>query len=106
MVIPTRNLEDKLFVLIKMQHLVKINTTYTVQGYIQVKNVNDYIFSKQTNSLSTKTCMNSMCCWIWLQILPNYPKITQFGQALERRVDRLRQEEKEKRPDIYALAMG
>ncbi|XP_052077849.1 THO complex subunit 2-like isoform X3 [Mytilus californianus] len=40
------------------------------------------------------------------KILPNYPKITQFGQALERRVDRLRQDEKEKRPDIYALAMG
>ncbi|KAL3879965.1 hypothetical protein ACJMK2_032241 [Sinanodonta woodiana] len=40
------------------------------------------------------------------KILPYYPKILQFGQALERRVDRLRQEEKEKRPDIYALAMG
>ena len=40
------------------------------------------------------------------KILPNYPKIQQFGQALERRVDRLRQEEKDKRPDIYALAMG
>lgn len=39
------------------------------------------------------------------QILPNYPKIQQFGQALERRVDRLRQDEKGKRPDIYALAM-
>ncbi|XP_056012472.1 THO complex subunit 2-like isoform X2 [Ostrea edulis] len=39
------------------------------------------------------------------KILPNYPKIQQFGQALERRVDRLRQDEKGKRPDIYALAM-
>ncbi|OWF53939.1 THO complex subunit 2-like isoform X2 [Mizuhopecten yessoensis] len=40
------------------------------------------------------------------KILQHYPRITQFGQALERRVDRLRQEEKDKRPDIYALAMG
>ncbi|XP_061165363.1 THO complex subunit 2-like isoform X2 [Saccostrea echinata] len=39
------------------------------------------------------------------KILPNYPRIQQFGQALERRVDRLRQDEKGKRPDIYALAM-
>lgn len=28
------------------------------------------------------------------------------GQALERRVDRVHKEEKEKRPDLYALAMG
>lgn len=48
--------------------------------------------------------LNSLCCLC--QILPHYPKILQFGQAVERRVDRLRQEEKEKRPDIYALAMG
>ncbi|XP_033742553.1 THO complex subunit 2-like isoform X3 [Pecten maximus] len=40
------------------------------------------------------------------KILQHYPRITQFGQALERRVDRLRQEEKDKRQDIYALAMG
>ncbi|KAJ8298480.1 hypothetical protein KUTeg_025011 [Tegillarca granosa] len=43
---------------------------------------------------------------ILTKILLYYPRIAQFGQALERRVDRLRQEEKEKRPDIYALAMG
>ncbi|XP_041357183.1 THO complex subunit 2-like isoform X2 [Gigantopelta aegis] len=40
------------------------------------------------------------------KILPHYPRITQFGQALERRVDRLSKEEKDKRPDIYAIAMG
>jgi len=28
------------------------------------------------------------------------------GQALERRVDRVHKEEKDKRPDLYALAMG
>lgn len=43
---------------------------------------------------------------ILTKILPYYPRIMQFGQALERRVNRIRQEEKEKRPDIYALAMG
>ncbi|KAL5011569.1 hypothetical protein ScPMuIL_010120 [Solemya velum] len=40
------------------------------------------------------------------KIISHYPRIMQFGQALERRVDRLRQEEKDKRPDIYALAIG
>jgi THO complex subunit 2 len=29
-----------------------------------------------------------------------------FGQALERRIERLKEEEREKRPDIYALAVG
>ncbi|WAQ98685.1 LOW QUALITY PROTEIN: THOC2-like protein [Mya arenaria] len=40
------------------------------------------------------------------KILPHYPRIVQFGSPLERRVDRLKQEEKEKRPDLFALAMG
>lgn len=40
------------------------------------------------------------------KILPWYPKVLNLGQALERRVDKIRQEEKEKRPDLYALAMG
>ncbi|KAK6168365.1 hypothetical protein SNE40_020916 [Patella caerulea] len=40
------------------------------------------------------------------RILPHYPRILQFCQALERRVDRLGKEEKEKRPDLYALALG
>ncbi|XP_048243407.1 THO complex subunit 2-like [Haliotis rufescens] len=43
---------------------------------------------------------------ILTKILPHYPRIMQFGQALERRVDRLSKDEKDKRPDIYALAMG
>jgi len=42
----------------------------------------------------------------FVQILPHYPRIVQFGSPLERRVDRLKQEEKEKRPDLFALAMG
>ncbi|ESO98124.1 hypothetical protein LOTGIDRAFT_174338 [Lottia gigantea] len=40
------------------------------------------------------------------RVLPHYPRILQFCQAVERRVDRLGKEEKDKRPDIYALAMG
>lgn len=41
-----------------------------------------------------------------LKVLPHYPMIIGVGQALERRVDRVHKEEKEKRPDLYALAMG
>ncbi|KAG9478503.1 THO complex subunit 2 isoform X2 [Eleutherodactylus coqui] len=40
------------------------------------------------------------------KILPWYPKVLNLGQALERRVQKICQEEKEKRPDLYALAMG
>uniref|UniRef100_G1QFK8 THO complex subunit 2 n=1 Tax=Myotis lucifugus TaxID=59463 RepID=G1QFK8_MYOLU len=40
------------------------------------------------------------------KILPCYPKVLNLGQALERRVHKICQEEKEKRPDLYALAMG
>ncbi|XP_040855946.1 THO complex subunit 2 isoform X1 [Ochotona curzoniae] len=40
------------------------------------------------------------------KILPWYPKVLNLGQALERRVHKICQEEKEKRADLYALAMG
>ncbi|XP_055499527.1 THO complex subunit 2 isoform X3 [Leucoraja erinacea] len=40
------------------------------------------------------------------KVLPWYPKVLNLGQALERRVHKICQEEKEKRPDLYALAMG
>ncbi|XP_030637187.1 THO complex subunit 2 [Chanos chanos] len=40
------------------------------------------------------------------KILPFYPKVLNLGQALEVRVQRICQEEKERRPDLYALAMG
>ncbi|XP_064637610.1 THO complex subunit 2-like isoform X2 [Lineus longissimus] len=40
------------------------------------------------------------------KILPHYPRIQMFGQALERRIERLKDDEREKRPDIYALAVG
>ncbi|XP_069749018.1 THO complex subunit 2 isoform X5 [Narcine bancroftii] len=40
------------------------------------------------------------------KVLPWYPKVLNLGQALERRVHKICQEEKEKRPDLYALATG
>ncbi|KAK7500593.1 hypothetical protein BaRGS_00008168 [Batillaria attramentaria] len=40
------------------------------------------------------------------KILAHFPRIVQIGMAIERRVDKLSKEEKEKRPDIYALAIG
>nr|KAI8727622.1 THO complex subunit 2 [Biomphalaria glabrata] len=39
------------------------------------------------------------------KILPNFPSMTQIGMAIERRVDKLSKEEKDKRPDIYALVI-
>ncbi|KAI8730848.1 THO complex subunit 2 [Biomphalaria glabrata] len=39
------------------------------------------------------------------KILPNFPRMTQIGMAIERRVDKLSKEEKDKRPDIYALVI-
>ncbi|KAG8448102.1 hypothetical protein GDO86_015265, partial [Hymenochirus boettgeri] len=40
------------------------------------------------------------------KILPWYPKVLNLGQALERRFLKIFKDEKEKRPDLYALAMG
>ncbi|CAL1526810.1 unnamed protein product [Lymnaea stagnalis] len=40
------------------------------------------------------------------KILPHFPRMTQIGMAIERRVDKLSKEEKDERPDIYALAVG
>ncbi|XP_068600453.1 THO complex subunit 2 [Brachionichthys hirsutus] len=40
------------------------------------------------------------------KILPCYPKVLNLGQALELRVQKICTEEKDKRPDLYALAMG
>uniref|UniRef100_A0A3B3ZEY6 THO complex subunit 2 n=1 Tax=Periophthalmus magnuspinnatus TaxID=409849 RepID=A0A3B3ZEY6_9GOBI len=39
------------------------------------------------------------------KILPCYPKVLNLGQALECRVHKICLEEKDKRPDLYALAM-
>lgn len=36
------------------------------------------------------------------RILPYYPKVDQFGLAVERRVNKLKEAEKDKRPDLKA----
>ncbi len=41
---------------------------------------------------------------ILTKILPLYPKLTSFNSALEKRVEKIKQIEKEKRQDIYTLA--
>ena len=38
--------------------------------------------------------------------MPHYPRVTKLGQALERRVERVVEEEKEKRPDLHVLALA
>lgn len=40
------------------------------------------------------------------RILTYLPVITSFGLAIEKRVDQIKEKEKEKRPDLYALATG
>uniref|UniRef100_A0A674MPM8 THO complex subunit 2 n=1 Tax=Takifugu rubripes TaxID=31033 RepID=A0A674MPM8_TAKRU len=40
------------------------------------------------------------------KILPFYPKVLNLGQALECRVHKICLKEKDKRPDLYVLAMG
>ena len=41
-----------------------------------------------------------------LQILPHYPRLNKFGYPLEKKLEHISQEQKEKRPDLYALCMG
>ncbi len=43
---------------------------------------------------------------ILTKVLPHFPIMISFAQAIERRVENIRNEEKEKRPDLYALATG
>ncbi|KAL5112274.1 THO complex subunit 2 [Taenia crassiceps] len=40
------------------------------------------------------------------RILPHYPKIGQFGSAVERRVNKLKEEEKDRRPDLKVMAFS
>ena len=41
-----------------------------------------------------------------VQVLGHYPKVFKLGQALERRVERVIEVEKDKRPDLYCLALA
>nr|XP_002128581.1 THO complex subunit 2-like [Ciona intestinalis] len=43
---------------------------------------------------------------ILTKILPHFPAVNSLAGALEKRIDKIRTEEKEKRPDLFALAMG
>ena len=43
---------------------------------------------------------------ILTKILPYFPMVVSLGTALEKRVEKVRNEEKDKRQDLYALAMG
>ncbi|XP_054719951.1 THO complex subunit 2-like [Uloborus diversus] len=40
------------------------------------------------------------------KVSPHFPAIVSLGLALERRIEKIKLEEKEKRPDIYVLATG
>ena len=43
---------------------------------------------------------------ILTKILQFFPMVQSLGTALEKRVEKVRNEEKDKRQDLYALAMG
>ena len=40
------------------------------------------------------------------KLLPHYPKVYHLSIALEKRIEKIMEEEKEKRQDLYALAIG
>ena len=40
------------------------------------------------------------------KVLPHYPKVYHLSIALEKRIEKIMEEEKEKRQDLYALAIG
>ncbi|KAI8727719.1 THO complex subunit 2 [Biomphalaria glabrata] len=54
---------------------------------------------------SKNYCQMRTSLIVLTKILPNFPRMTQIGMAIERRVDKLSKEEKDKRPDIYALVI-
>ncbi|KAH8271933.1 hypothetical protein KR044_011838, partial [Drosophila immigrans] len=41
---------------------------------------------------------------ILMRILPHYPVLSKLAQIIERKVDKVREEEKTKRPDLFAIA--
>jgi len=40
------------------------------------------------------------------KVLPYYPKVYHLSIALEKRIEKIMEEEKEKRADLYTLAIG
>jgi len=55
---------------------------------------------------SQEFCQIRNALVVLTKILPHFPAVTNLANALEKRVDKIRTEEKEKRPDLFALAMG
>ena len=43
---------------------------------------------------------------VMTRLLPQYPKVAHLSMALEKRVTNLHEEEKDKRQDLFALAVG
>ena len=43
---------------------------------------------------------------VLIKILPYYPQVLNLGQALERRIEKIIEDEKDSRPDLQALATG
>ena len=70
----------------------------------------DYIQIRNGLILLTKVCINEdnvLSQSLSLsQILPHYPKVQHLSMALEKRVGKIIEEEKEKRQDLYILAIG
>ncbi|RWS26655.1 THO complex subunit 2-like isoform X1 [Leptotrombidium deliense] len=63
------------------------------KAFIVCLDSNDYVQIRNSLIVLTK-------------VLPYFPVIISFAQAIERRVESIRVSEKEKRPDLYALATG
>ncbi|CAH3196125.1 unnamed protein product, partial [Porites evermanni] len=91
----------------KADHLDYENYRHVCHKW-QYKLTKKAVFPTKMCDVSSKgTC--SGCLFLilfYLQILPFYPKVLNLGQALERRIDKICEEEKEKRQDIYTLAVG
>ena len=41
-----------------------------------------------------------------MQIIPYYPQVHNLGQALERRIEKIIEDEKDNRHDLQSLAVG
>ncbi|PIK57786.1 putative THO complex subunit 2 [Apostichopus japonicus] len=74
-------------------------------------------YTQIRNTLILLIKWHHQCCWafFWAHIIRRYsssidlaslPKVQNLGNVLEKRIDKICNEEKDKRPDIYVLALG
>ena len=49
---------------------------------------------------------NALIVLTKLYVLPQYPKVQHLAIALDKRVEKIIEEEKKDRPDLFALATG